>query len=448
MTVLINKFVSLFGAKAEDAHLGELLRGSSVAFTIRAAGIGAAYVFTLLVTRNFGAAAMGIFALCLTVLQISSVVGRLGTDTALLRFVAEYSTQNRKALIKETYIKAMKIVVPFSFFLSVLLFFLSPHIAKYVFHKEHLALYFRIASIAVLPMVTVFINSESLRGLKKIKEYIFLQNMAAYLFAAILLAGSLLFWRTMAVPLLTYIFALFLVAGIGFALWIKHAESSEASHKDKIRARDILGVSLPMLLASSLMLVMQWTDTVMLGIFKSEADVGVYNVALKVAALTSITLFAVNGIAAPKFAEFYGRGDMEGLGTVVRQSTKLIFWTSFPILVATFLFPAFILGIFGAEFRAGVYALLILAFGQFINSISGSVGYILQMTGKHKVFQNIILAATVINIVLNAILIPRYGINGAALASLVSMGIWNLFSVLYIKINFNFSTIYLPLIKT
>lgn len=443
----LNKLVSVFGFQSEDFHLRELLRGSAVAMVLRIAGIGATYLFTLLVTRAYGGEAMGIFALCLTVLQMSSVVGRLGTDTMLLRFAAEYTALGRKDLVKEVYIKALKRVIPFGLFLSVLLFFLSPYIAKSVFHKEHLAPYFRIVFVAIVPMILVFMNSEGLRGLRKIKEYIFLQNIAAYLLAAVFLMGTLLFWRAALAPLLAYICALFLVSGIGFAMWLKHVGLTRVADKDNARVKNILSVSLPMLLASSLMLVMQWTDNIMLGMWRTETDVGIYNIALKVAAVTSITLFAINSIAAPKFAAFYGRGDMKGLGRIVRQSTKMIFWTSFPILAVTCLFPSFILGVFGEEFRSGTYALILLAMGQFINSISGSVGYILQMTGKQKIFQNIILCATVINIVLNAILIPPHGINGAAFASMVSMGVWNLSSVLYVKKALNISTMFVPLLK-
>jgi len=185
----------------------------------------------------------------------------------------------------------------------------------------------------------------------------------------------------------------------------------------------------------------------MIGMFRTETEVGVYNVTLKVAMLTSVGLFAINSIAAPKFAEFYGKEDMKGLAKIAQQSTKLIFWSSFPILLILFIFPSFILGIFGGEFKVGVFALIILALGQFVNSISGSVGYILQMTGKHKVFQNIILAATIINIVLNVFLIPVYGINGAAFASMVSLMFWNLTSVVYIRKNLNIMTLYIPLLK-
>jgi O-antigen/teichoic acid export membrane protein len=85
-----------------------------------------------------------------------------------------------------------------------------------------------------------------------------------------------------------------------------------------------------------------------------------------------------------------------------------------------------------------------LVFGQFVNSISGSVGYILQMTDKQKTVQNVILSAAVINVMLNMILIPMYGIYGAAFASMVSMVFWNLILVFMVRRYYNIWTIYLP----
>jgi len=201
-----------------------------------------------------------------------------------------------------------------------------------------------------------------------------------------------------------------------------------------------------MLLTSSMFLVMHWTDMIMLGMFRAESEVGVYSVVLKMATLASIPLFAINSIAAPKFAEFYRQRDMEGLGRFVRQSTKIVFWASFPFLLAYALFPLPILGVFGEGFGAGALALLLLAAGQFTYAISGSAGHLLNMTGRQNILQNIMFFATGINILLNIILIPDYGINGAALASLISMAFLNLASAAYIKRHFNIVTLYFPLL--
>ena len=306
---------------------------------------------------------MGIVTLSFTILQISSVIGSLGFDSALLRFVAEYSSQNRPDLVKEVYVKAIEIIVPFSLFLSVFLFFSSPYISKYIFYNEDLSIYFKIVSFAILPMVLVFINSECLRGLKKIKEYMFLQDVSIFLFSTIILVFMLFFFRDKYAPIIAYTTSLIFVSFLSLVVWLKNSKLNLIANKNSLKLMDILDVSLPMLLSSSLFLIIQWTDTIMLGIFRTETEVGVYNVALKVAMLTSVGLFAINSIAAPKFAEFYGKEDMKGLGKVAQQSTKLIFWSSFPILLILFIFPSFILGVFGEEFKVGCNCFNNISFG-------------------------------------------------------------------------------------
>ena len=446
LTNLKNKLQNKFKG---DPHFAELVRGSGTAFVLKILGIISGYIFTLIVTRIFSAETWGIFALCFTVLQITSVIGRLGLDTALLRFVAEYSTQGKWNLVREIYLKTLKLTVPFSLTLSLILFFISPFIAKYLFHKKYLESYFRIISVALVPFVLLFINSESLRGIKKIKEYTFFQNVGIMLFASITLIILFFLHKKDDLPILAYTSSVFIIFLASLFLWLKILKSKIQHPKfstfvscktSTISYKYLLSVSIPMLLSSSLFFIMQWTDTIMLGIFRTEKEVGIYNVALKLAALTSITLFAINTIAAPKFAEFWGKGDIKGLKRVAQQSTKLIFWTSLPMLLSLWLFPSYILSIFGSEFKIGVTALIMLTLGQFINAISGSVGYILQMTGKQKVFQNIILTASIINIILNASLIPRFGMNGAAFASLISLAVINVIPFFLVKYYYGFYT--------
>ena len=165
---------------------------------------------------------------------------------------------------------------------------------------------------------------------------------------------------------------------------------------------------------------------------------------------------AINSIAAPKFAELYAKQDFEGLKKVVNQSTKLIFWSTIPLVAIFFIFPEFLLGIFGDKFKIGVTAFIFLSCGRLISSFSGSVGNLLQMTGKQVMFMNILFAGACINVVLNYLLIPSdnlfsefgvSGINGAALASMISLSAWNLAMVYFVKREFGFYTFYIPFIK-
>lgn len=420
-----------------DKHFAELIKGSGVAFILRIVGIAAGYLFTLLVTRSLGAEAWGNFALSLVVLQMASVIGRLGMDTALLRFTAEYMSSGKIANLKAIYGKILSLIIPFSILISVFLYALSLFLAVKVFHKKDLVDYFRIASFVVVPFVILYIHSEGIRGLKKIKEYMFLQQTGVFVLAVIVFLVVLEFLKSQFLPAFSYAISIIILAIISVYLWHKYFSCfSDVEGSDfSITYKDLFSVSFPMLISGSLSLIMGWTDTLMLGIFRNSQEVGIYNVAFRLSMITSIVLLAVNTIAAPKFAGFWGKGDVERLARFAQESTKLIFWTSLPVLILFLVFPDFVLIMFGSKFKEGATALSILAIGQFVNAMCGSVGNILLMTGYQKFHQNVVLFGAIINLILNYLLIPKYGIVGAAFASTIVVIYWNvLFSIKVYKI--------------
>lgn len=426
---------------SQDKHLSDLISSSVISFGLRILGIGMGYLFIVLLSRHLGAAAVGIFTLSFTVLQITSIVGRFGLDTALLRFIAESNVQGNMGEAKGTYIQATRFAFLTALFLSILLYLFAETIAVKVFGNVDLVLSFQMASLGIIPMTLTYLNFETLRAMKKIREYAFLQNVSTFLFATIILFFMLEPDTTANETIIAFISAVFISWSLS-QYWILKMFKGFISTEGR-KLISMLKTALPMMVASSLMLVMGWTDTIMIGIFMDESSVGVYSVALKVATVTSITLMAINSMAAPKFAEFYSKNDMSALQHIVTHSSRLIFWTSLPILLITVLFPEAILGIFGQEFETAAWALIILCFGQFVNAASGSVGYILQMTGNEKIFQYIIMCSLAINIVLNYLFIPIYGLNGAALASAISLATWNLLSVYITKNKVNIMTLYI-----
>ena len=211
--------------------------------------------------------------------------------------------------------------------------------------------------------------------------------------------------------------------------------------------KNILAISIPLMFAQSVQFIMAWTDKLMIGNMMTSQDVGIYHIAFKLSMFASIGLMAINSIAAPKFAELYAKQDFDGLKKVVNQSTKLIFWSTIPLVAIFFIFPEFLLGIFGDKFKIGVTAFIFLSCGRLISSFSGSVGNILQMTGNQNIYAKILFLGAILNVLLNLILIPRYGINGAAIASMCGLTVWNLSMVLVVKKKFGFYTFYIPFVK-
>ena len=209
----------------------------------------------------------------------------------------------------------------------------------------------------------------------------------------------------------------------------------------------ILKVSIPLMFAQSVQFIMAWTDKLMLGGMTSSHDVGIYDVAFKLSMFVNIALTAVNSISSPKFAEMYAKKDFKRLEKIVHQSTKLIFWSSIPLLVVFFLFSSYLLGVFGDEFKAGLYAFLLLCSARLISAFTGPAGNLLQMTGRQVIFMKVLFAGAIINVGLNYLFIPRYGIDGAAMASICSICFWNLTMVYFVKKEFGFLTIYIPFLK-
>jgi len=426
---LINKFKE-----------NEILSKGSSAFVFKIIGSFLGYLFLLLVTRQSGAEAWGIFALCMALLNITSILSRFGIDTALLRFVAQLKGKMEE--VKGIYFQGISLVLFLSVLFSVLLFFFSDIVAELVFHKPHLTPYFKIISFGLVPFTIIHINAQTFRGLKKIKEFAFFQHVSKFLFAIIffLLLTKFYNFGQFTVPVYAFTFAVVVVMIVSLLFIFKKFRGIQS--KRIFTNKEIIKTSFPMMLSSSVLLLMAWSDTIMIGIFKTEVDVGVYNVALKLAMITGIVLGAVNSIVAPKLSETFNNDRMNEFRKLIKQSTRIIFFSTLPILIILFLFPEFLLSFFGTEFAMAKTTLLILLVGQVVNVMSGSVGYILQMTGKEKAFQNILLLALVINIILNILLIPKFGIEGAAVASSFSLLLWNLSSVFYIYRRYNVSTFF------
>lgn len=433
----------------KDLHFKELLNGGSISFLFRLIGLVIGYIFTLFVSRNYGADVLGILSLSLMVITIASVVGKFGIDTVLVRFIAQYASQGKWSAAKDLYIKSLMIVLPVSLLLSVGTYFMSSYLAEDIFDKPHLSLYFQAASVAIVPVVWLTLNREVLRGMKLMGLYAFFNNIAVPLMSLMLLIGFFYFLpMQLGMPLYTYILSNIFISIVVIILVyfiFKQKVSSHVGVEEKaISNRQLVSIAFPMFLTGSMGLIMGSADIVMLGMYTTEADVGIYAVALKMAMITSIVLVAVNSIAGPKFAELWGKNDLQGLEKVARQSTKLIFYASLPALVLILIFPASILGIFGDEFIVGTIALVVLTFGQFINAISGPVGQFMNMTGHQKVLQYAAIMAAAINIILNYLLIPKYGITGAAIATAIAGAFWNIVCVLYLKLKHNILILYIP----
>ena len=211
--------------------------------------------------------------------------------------------------------------------------------------------------------------------------------------------------------------------------WPREAAEAEPEY----RTRDWLRSLIPFTLLAGINLINQKTDILMLGVFTSASDVGVYNVALQGALLVSFPLTMCNAVLAPNIARLHAQGDHRRMQRLMTTSTLAISAASGTGALVLILFGRELLGgIFGPAFAVGYPALAILAVGQLVNAWAGSVGLFLSMTGHEKDTLKGITVAAILNVTLNAALIPPFGIVGAAIATAISLLIWNFLLVVLV----------------
>jgi len=449
-----NLLLTLNKKFAKDKDVKEIARGGSIALIMNMIGMGIGSLFVLQVSaiyKDSSAAIYGQYVLVLLLLRVGSMFTRFGTDTSMLKYTAGFASNKLWGNITEVYKKSMVILVVFNVAVIILAIVLSKQLADLFNLPQELV---QLSSIFILPMALTLFHSQTIRGLKKIGISSFLQNSAFTTFNSILLLLVFPFINKDSYyfkNLLSYTFFAAIIIGaiVSTVIWFRNMPSKkeQESSFDKTQSlsiKQILSSSYPLLLVESSSFIGTWVEQVLLGILATHEDVGIYNVCVKYAILTSISLRSVNSISAPKFSEYFFQNDYKSLGKVVRKSTKMTFWAAFPVTCIYIILPGFCLGIFGKSFTHGTIALSILGVSGLINVMTGSVGPLLQMTGHQKTLHRILWISVFLEVILNWALIPFFGVTGAAIASMVCSTIKNFSMVYYVRKYFGFSSVYFP----
>ena len=428
--------MKLFNKDSISNDISEFIVKSSSFFLLRIISSLIGYVFTIYISNKYDSGIYGLIALGLSMFLILSVFGRLGLDTNIVKFFSQDKNDSEAGI----FYKSLLI----SFFTSSIIVFIlhifSSEIVNNVYkNPKPELLYYLPWILAAVPFWNVgMLCANLLRAKKKNILFAFISNISRFLFSIIFIVSITYYFGDDTKYIVIGHFVATVVTAI-FAFIIAQKTLKAVKLKSHVRTSVFLKDAFPMLLSSSMLILLGLVDTQVMGIYETNSNIGIYNVCLKIAAITTFSLQAVNSILAPKIAKSYSEGDME-YKKLIAFSTKLNFLISTIIVVGIILFRTFLLGIFGDSFIAGEVILLIFCFGQIINSFAGSVGVILQMTGKQKVYQNFVVIALILNLILTFILTPAYGGVGAASATVLSMAFWNVGSAIYLKRKMNITS--------
>lgn len=431
--------------------LQKIARGTGIVFAGTVISMFFGFLSRAVIARYFSTGEYGVFNLALTVLNIVLVITTLGFQNALPREVAFYR-EKEPSKVKDLISTALMIVALNSIIWTAVLFAGAGNISR-LFSDERLVEALRIVVFALPFWALTRIIISVLRGFGRVREQVYFQNIVyPTAFLVLILVGYLLKGS------FEWIFIAYFLSQV-ITLFLLLIDTSKlklltlAFSFDYMLGKELLKFSLPIMLTGMLAFIMGWTDTLMLGYYKGPEVVGIYNAASPIAKLISIFLNSAAMLYLPIASSLYGRGKIKEMGRVYQIITKWVFLLTLPIFAIVFLFPeATINFFFGAKYIQASLALQILALGFMFHTFLGLNHVSLIIIGRPTL--NLIgnSFATGLNVILNALLIPEYGPEGAAVATAFSYFVANIFGSYWLYKNakihpFNWSYVKLLVIS-
>ncbi|HEX2619166.1 MAG TPA: flippase [Phototrophicaceae bacterium] len=435
--VLIRYFPKL---RTLDEHNKDMIYRTFNSLFMRLVRTGISFVFNVLLARLLGAEGAGVYALAYTITRISSLIGRIGLDNAVLRFTAANASQKDWNKVAGVYRHAMVVMTALSSAVAFVVFLAAPLFAR-LFNEPTLIEPMHWMAISILPWSWSFMQGQLLQGLQKIEDSIFVQTLGSSIIAIpfLLLLGSKF---GVVGAAMSFVLGNAIVALLGLRLWKRYTPQI-ADMKGEFDRDLLMRTSYPLFWTDFTMVFIGLADTLLLGFFADKSAVGIYDQAKRVSVLGSAFLAATSFVAVPKYAALFADGQIEKMGRLARNTARLATLLSLPYLVLFVIFPGWVMSIFGPEFAQGGTVLAILSISRLIDSVTGDVGYLLIMSGNEKVMRNVTLWTNLLKIGFYFVLIPPFGYVGAAVGTMLGDSARNI--ILFLEVYSRLRIITLPL---
>ncbi|EDM45361.1 polysaccharide biosynthesis protein [unidentified eubacterium SCB49] len=410
-----------------------IFKGVFQVLVLRVLGVVLFFSLTLFLTNYFLPELVGKYDFVKSLLLIVGGICLLGTNQIMIYYSGVLTSHNSLGSIKKIYLK-VTLVIFIACLFSYLIFSLIPEqfIISF-FNKPEAYVLTKKLIFFLFPFCMMLLNFDTIRALQKTKVSEFYRNIIRYL-PFFILAIYILKTTKQELLVETFLVSFILVAlvtTIHVFYLFKQTQKTSTGPNKTFKIKTILKRSMPMAMSAVSFFLMQSIDIVLLSKYDSFDNVAFYAVAIKIAAVATLVLVSVTVFIAPKVANFWESKNIEELTKLIKTSTKLSVFLGVPGILILMIFPTFFLQFFGSAYEAAKTALLILLAGQLIISFCGPTAIYLNMTGRQNYLNKIMIFAVVINIILNVLLIPKYGMIGAAIATVFSQLLWNLLAIIY-----------------
>jgi O-antigen/teichoic acid export membrane protein len=443
------------GPARADSRLADVARGGL--FNLIGAGVAgiSTIAVTLIVTRNFSQAAAGAFFTATSLFLIVEAVGSLGSAPGMVYFIARLRSTGQGHRIPEVIRSAVRPVAMVSIALALALALTAGPVARVLVHGQfghagarpsEVAGALRVLAVA-LPFAAILDTllgaSRGYRtmGPTNATDRIARSFLQLVGIAAVAAAGN--------VALLAPAWALpYLPAAVAAWLWLRRIQrrriasttappetvpppppSAEPAQVAATAAAEPLKFwrfTGPRGLAALAQITIQRIDIVLVAIMRGPAEAAVYTAATRFLVAGQFGNQAISMAAQPRFTEMFAQRDYAGANRIYQVTTAWLILLTWPLYLLAVSFGPQVLILFGHSYRAGNGVMVILGLTMLLATGCGQVDMVLVTTGRSSWSLVNGLLAVVVNVGLDVLLIPRYGITGAALGWSAAIVVTNL----------------------
>ena len=387
----------------------------------RAAGSLTVLLVTFVIAKRLGAESSGLFFLSFALISFISNISRFGMDNAVLKLVSINYKEDGNKFVSAIVLSAILFSTFVSSILGALLLLFSESLSELVFNQielneliESMVPYMLISSWCI-------IISMVLQAMQKFIQAVLITNLVTNLIFLTMLFVTDNLDVNLVVLFLS--FSTFVTFILGLVL-VKDVLNLKVELT--LAFRDLIKLSTPLFIIVICNQSALWAGQIFLGIFGTASDVSNFAVAQRISMLVTFFLMSLNLVVAPKYARLYKSNDVEGLNKLVILAGRVNVIITVPIVVLIFVFSSQLTNYLGADYEKAAFALLLLTLGQFFNALTGSVSYLLSMTGREKLLRNNSIISAILMMILCLLLIPSFGVYGAASATAIGITVNNL----------------------
>lgn len=384
------------------------------------------FLLAYIVAKLLDSDTAGLFFYGLSLSTVFGVFFRFGTGNVLIRIFASHGlTGYSVGWLNIIFLVLVSILI----FLFGALWFLSDVAADFIYSDRRYSVVIFWFSLSSVFVAAYGILGFVFQGLEKSVLAVFFQTMGVSIVFVLAVFLFFIFDFKINYTILTeiYFFSAVLVFIFSVFVWWRISADFDGVIFKLSYDKSLILASRDLWLASCMMLLVQWSGVLIAGIFVSGSDLAGLSIAQRTAGLITFVLMLVNMLVAPKYAKMWSDKNLVGMKGLARKSTIAMASFSIPMFFVFLFFSEYIMSVFGSGYENYALILVVISFGQLVNVLTGSVSYLLNMTGHERDYRNITFLSGLLTLLLSFVLTAQYGVNGAAMATAIGLCIQNLF---------------------